>query len=238
MSRAVDGTDYAVTRLHARYAQLLSADEWSRLSRIEHFAGFVQQASDTALRTWVEHFDPRIAPHRIETMLRDGFRQHVAEVAAWLPRRERAAVAWINALTALPELRHRAADGIDYDWLPPAATETALGAESDGAGLVQKWLRRWRALWPRNLCRDERRGLSRIADVWAQAARELHTIGCGTDGSLQLPLEIEMRRQFRRRRGSLIGAHCYLGLLWLQVSRLRGALLRRRVFAAQGGPTE
>lgn len=223
------GVDYALTRLQARYAQLLPTRDWQRLQRIENFAAFVQQARETTLRAWVLHFGPQMDVHRIETVLRDTYVQHVAEVAGWLPRAQRAACAWLSELVRLPMLRHLAANDTVYAWLPPPPAHAAMPVSGDGAWLLQRWSQQWRARWPHELAHAERQQLERMAVAWGRARQRLADPSVQSDVGDEL--EIRLRRGFRRYRGSLFGACTYLGLLWLQTARLRGALVRRRIGA-------
>ncbi|MDE2148455.1 MAG: hypothetical protein KGJ55_01225 [Gammaproteobacteria bacterium] len=234
MSGVAEGSAYALARLHARYAQLLPASGWRRLARIEHFSGFVQEALQTVLRPWVLQFDPQLGPHRIEATLRQAYLRRLREVAGWLPRPQRAAVVWIEPLVMLPIVRHRAAAGADYAWLPPPPARASLAADSDGATLLGRWLDHWQALWPDQLAGAERRAMLRLRNHGLAALRELRDDSAAADAEAGERLALELRRIFRRFRCALIAACAYLGLLWLQTARLRGALLRRRIFAPPG----
>jgi hypothetical protein len=224
-----------LTRLHARYAQLLGEGGWLLLDRVGQFAAFVERARDTSLRPWVANFDPHVSAHRIESTLRDLFSQRVLEIAHWMPTSQRAAIAWIGQAPVLPMTRHRSADERPYDWLPVVAAPPLLSGEMDGRALVQRWLNRWRELWgvPR---RDELDGLERIVAIWQESARMLRDRSHPIVEIAVRRLGRQLRRDFRSRSGALPPACAYIGLLWLQTARLRGALVRRRLFATPLGP--
>ncbi|MGA9333914.1 MAG: hypothetical protein WBV39_06520 [Rudaea sp.] len=230
MRVAREGSEYALTRLHARYALLMLPDQWSQLERIENFAAFVQQARDTVLRPWLVHFDPHVDAHRIEATLRELFRQRVAQVARWIPRQERAAIQWVEQAILLPVRRHRSSGGEAYPWLAPTPVADEIPVETDGAALVRAWLAGWRRLWPARMENRERRSLERLIAVCQATQRGLRDEAFRDAGGT-VSVELDLRRMFRRADGSLAGASAYLVLLWLQTVRLRGALLRRRLFA-------
>lgn len=218
-----------MTRLHARYSVLLAGSEWQRLQRVEHFASFVQLARDTALRPWVLHFAPGLDVHVLEAALRSGYCRQVHEVAGWMPPSWRAAVRWIERLPGLPMVRHRVADGEAYAWMEPEADAGwHAAAGSDGVALSRLWQARWQALWPCGPAAPEFEELQRMQRQWQQAAVSLAGEGDEPLGRL----EIALRRSFRNSRAAASMAFAYLGLLWLEVARLRGALVRRRLLDA------
>ena len=237
MRHAADGDAYAQVRLHARYAQLLPSSDWQQLIRVSHFAAFVQQARETPLRGWIEHFDPRVEVHRIEASLRDRYQQENEQVTAWLPEAQRPAIAWLRQLPLLAGIRYRAADGRHYAWLAEADAAAQLAPTADGGALVDAWLQRWRQLWPPRLAREDRGTLQTIERRWAAFQQELREpAGATSIDTPDVQLELHLRRIFRRQRCALLGATAYLGLLWLQTARVRGALLRRRIFVSVAVP--
>lgn len=222
---------YALTRLRAHYAQLVSPAEWQRLDRALQFAAFLQQARDTSLQPWIAPFDPGIDPHQIEATLRESWLRRAGEVAAWLPAAERPAAAALGRLALLPVFRHRAGGGESYAWLPPRQVEEEQNPVVDGAAMLQQWLARWQAAWPASLDRAGRVTLERWRDDALAPWRERFGKGWPPGEMPAAGLELELRRGFRRQHSPLVCACAYLGLLWLELVRLRGALLKRRLFA-------
>jgi hypothetical protein len=221
MSRLADDA-YAEARLHARYARLLPASEWQRLLHLDSFAGFLQQARETRLRPWLQHFDPAVDIHVLEGAVNQAFRQHVFETASWVPSPWRAAVRWLDRLLELPLIRHLASGGVAYPWVRSPTPPTTLG---DGPTLIRDWQQQWLSLWPKSRSTAEAGALNRMLRDW-QIAAAADAAGSGTASAT---LEAALRRRFRHHREAAVLAFSFLGLLWLEMARLRGALVRRRL---------
>jgi len=214
--------DYAGARAQARHGQLLPEAQWERLARVPDFALYAQTARETALRPWVATLDAATRPHVLEAALRAQFRAHVRAVAAWVPRAWRPALRWIETLPDLPVASHLLAGEPAYEWMgaDPALARVAVRN-------LTAWLAQWRKFWPddaaaraplERLVRDVRR-------VAQDAARE-------DAATARARLEPVLRRAFRRHTRAPAGLVAYLALSWLQLARLRGALLRRRFTVA------
>lgn len=233
MTSRVVAFAYAGARLQARYGLRPAASVWEQLEAIEDFGRYVQAARDTGLRPWVLHFDAAVDPHRIESRLREAFRSQVSEVAAWCPPRWRAFIRWLAWLPDLPFAAYRLEGGEVLPWMngePLRALLEDRRPDNDPAGW---WLYRWRQLRPlRNASRCP--GLVRVEGTVADAVRELRDqVDAGrTSGEApRRAMGEKLARIFRRHTRRPGGAVAYLGLIWLDMRRLRGALLRRRLLA-------
>lgn len=235
MSRTV-AFAYPGARLQARYGQLLPDASWERLFRIEDYGAFLQSARDSALRPWVLHLDPAGTPHQIERHLRAQYRQRVRMVAGWMPPDWRPAVRWVERLPDLPAAAHVLAGGAAADWVredPPLASLIAARQNpprrvaglallargpAGGESLFAAWRARWGQTWP-EMAAEERAGMEALAALLDPAQRAAGAA----------PARAPLRRLFRRQARAPAGAFAYLALLWQEMVRLRGALLRRRL---------
>ncbi len=77
----------------------------------------IDAARASAFRHWITGIDATTTPHRIETSLRDRWRDLVFEVASWMPDEWQAAVAGAPSLADLPAIQHLARGGAALPWM-------------------------------------------------------------------------------------------------------------------------
>ncbi|UCC55979.1 MAG: hypothetical protein JSU75_11665, partial [Gammaproteobacteria bacterium] len=161
---------YVQTRLQARHGTRPDELVWRRLQGTGDFANYLQLAQHTTLRPWVVSLHPSQDSHEIELTLRRLFRQHVDEVARWVPAAWRPAVEWVRRVPDLPALGHLLAGEAVPAWMrndPALRTFTSehisirLDAmrQSDctalvwaflaGTTLADAWRDCWHELWPK-----------------------------------------------------------------------------------------
>jgi hypothetical protein len=198
----VTATEFAYTqaRIQARHAQRPDEATWARLHASTTLAHFLTAARATGLRRWVAHLKPGHAAQDIERSLGTEFRSYVREVASWLPER------WQDATRAVGEL--------------------PLASEGEGKRLLELW----RARWPRASV-GQRRALNALVDALSRHSDEMATAASTSDGwLLRAALGTQLARLFRAEREQPTAVFCHLGMIALDVERLRGALLRRALF--------
>lgn len=234
---------YAAARMQSRYGQRPAASTWSHLARIGDFAHLLQSVRATALAPWVSGFGADAGVHAIEGGLREEFRAEVAEVARWLPRDWRVATAWFAWVPDLGALAYVRRGRSAHDWMADDPVMRVLGGHqrADSAGLAEfaalldapadrgtvadLWLEAWHERWPRAVPQRRRAAVDRVR----RRVRGL----LGLDGAAaddRAGVEHDLRRAFRRHTREPAGAFAYLALLYIQFRRLRGLLLRPRLF--------
>ena len=240
---------YAQARLQARHGQRPDERLWRRLQGVGEPAHYLQVARRSVLQRWVAGLQPRQSSHEIELSLRRQLHAYVDEVAGWLPGQWRAPIGWTKRLADLAAIRHLLSESAVPDWMraDPAlapfiaatfAERRKAMRDSDCACLAQHWsttvplyqtwLYCWEQMWPH---------APRLAAGLRQLAA-LHTSHMGaalagvTDvsGQRRLALQAGYERAFRRHAFQPAAAFAHLGLVALDVQRLRGAILRRLLF--------
>jgi len=226
--------------MQSRYGDRLSAATWSQFERISDFARLVQTVRGTPLAPWVSDFTADTGVHRIERGLRARFRHEIGELAAWVPDRWAAAVQWFAFAPDLAAVAHVRHGRTVHDWMDEDPVIHALAGDqrADDEGLAQlmrmvnadddravfdRWLEAWRTRWPR----EGRSSDHRVQAVYRQLRALLFTQG----GAVRVrnAAETELRRAFRRHAREPAGVLAYLGLLYIQFTRLRAALVRARL---------
>lgn len=230
MSRTV-GFAYPGARIQARFGRLVMPAAWDRLQRLDTLGGFLQASRETSLRAWLTQLDAAADAHEIEAQLRATFRRRVAELSAWSPPAWRPAAHWAAVLPDLPAIA-ALRRGDRETWLQ---ADGAFDDESRQLGAspapAEAWVARWRRLWP-PLAPEERRALEQLVTLLRAPAAGAEA-GAKTAQALQRPL----RRLFRRHTRAPAGLFAWLALCWIELARLRGALLRRRLgLPPEGAP--
>ncbi len=241
---------YAQTRLQAHHATRPDESAWRRIDSIGELATFLQEARAGSLRPWVLSLSADVDAHMLEYTLRQQLRAYIDAVAHWQPVRWRAAVRWVRVLPDLPLLQHLLTGGPSPDWLRhdpefgPALREDGsirwevlraighaplLTAWQHGTPLAQAWIEHWHALWPDTEV-PLRAALDTVAALIADYVRTL-AVGDTVQGvAAREALALRLHRLFRRHTHQPAAGFRHLGLVALDVQRLRGAVLRRKLF--------
>lgn len=242
---------YSQARLQARHGARPGAGVWRRLEAISDLLHFLQTARTTGLRPWVLHFSVRTDVDAIELSLRQGFRQYVAEVASWQPVAWRKPVRWVQWLVDLPALQHLLMGERVPAWMrndpvfKPFATDNLRARlealqESEFAPLLQSWqaglalldgwLRRWHALWPR----ISSTAAAPLEGLEVRLQRQLRSLR--EDGGIERSEQVYQRLteklsyEFRRHTHQPAAPFLHLALVALDLERLRAGLVRRALF--------
>jgi hypothetical protein len=196
---------------------------------------------------WTSRLGNRPGVHEIERRLRDEWRRDVHEIAAWQPESWREAIRWMQWIVYLPALQKLARGGRAPEWarddpvLGPivargpaersaALRHTALAPIAEGFvaphDTLGAWVRHWRGLWPTRAA--GRKPLESILSDAGRFGQQLSRLpgGSRTQDALR-PFERRLELRFRRSPLSPIATIAYLGLLALDLRRVRGALATR-----------
>ena len=240
---------YAQARIEARHGERLQDADWKALESAQSLSRYLELARSTALKRFLVPIGPDFPAHAVERVIRNETVFYVTEVAAWAPRRWRPAIAWIAALPLLPLVdgRDEAASSpgrtVDDAPLEALCAAGATGADpvvrglarirDDGAGaseIGRRWLRRWRALWPQG---EAAADLDRLVS----GSLRVLTLAGGRQEARAPPFRADLGRMltrfFRSHVSSPIALVCHVGLVLIDVERLRGGLVRRSLFGAE-----
>jgi len=245
---------YVQARLQARHGERLSEADWRMLEAARSLDHFLERARGTPLRRFTERLNAGVTSHAIERLLRMSWRTYVAEVAGWLDRDWQPAVLWAAHVADLPAinalLRGEAPAWAKQDSALAAFAEgnplqrsaalensplaPLLPAPGRGTSLAHRWAAHWQLLWPRS-GRAETHGLHNlIAVVAAHAVQLALAAPPGTSPPHRLEVAKRLTRLFRQNGASPAAVFSHLALAALDLERLRGNLVRRRLFETTG----
>ena len=238
--------EYAFARLSARYGDRPADGLWRRIEHLRDFEDALTTVRASALAAWVVGVGTDASADAIEAAARRHWRNLVAEVAGWMPAEWTPSIAWCAHLTDLPVLLQAAHPASSPTWLGenPLHEDLAEDAHRGDRGLAllqavaadgaPSLLRAWRAEWARRLPAPVARwpllgALVSLLDAHAQVFRAAHP----ADGwPLRRALQARLSVLFRRAALDPSAAFVFLALSALEYERIRGELLRRRVFPA------
>ena len=242
---------YAQARLQARHGQRPDQRLWRRLQGIGELAHYLQVARRSVLQRWVAGLQPRQSSHQIELSLRRQLRAYVDEVADWLPAQWRVPIGWTKRLADLAAIQHLLSESEVPDWMraDPALAPfvAATFAErrkamldsdcaclaqhwSPSVPLYQTWRECWEQMWPH--APQLAAGLRQLAALHASQKGAVLAGVADVRGQRRTALQAGYERAFRRRAFQPAAAFAHLGLVGLDVQRLRGGILRRLLFDA------
>jgi hypothetical protein len=244
---------YQQGRLQARHGARLTESQWRHFAGTQLLGGYLQSMRRTALEPWVRRLSEGATHHAIELALRVRWRGYVAELAGWQTDGWADAVAWVDRLTDLPvalelcragQLGPWAEDDPVYgDWVrhesgyqEPMARDLGpdiLAACAEGRDPLPAWQAAWRAHWPAMEDRV-RRGLEVLISV---ADEHRVAMASATEpvagGALASAVEKELNRLFRAYARTPVALFAHLGMVTLDMERLRAALVQRALYPAE-----
>jgi hypothetical protein len=247
------GFAYAQARIQARYAALPHEAEWQRLAASRTLAALLEDARTRSLRDWVKGFSSQSAARDLEAGIRSLFMEQLVQVAGWVPAPWRAAVSWVRWLLVLPLLAHLKTGGAMPRWVAGDPFVRALmGGESrldrrrleeggalclleTGGSLPELWIAEWQRRWP-PCGREAFRELAELRDLLRDHVDAFRQVPPESAWPLRAELRWRLRRRFHRQALRPVVPFIYLGMLALDLERLRAALITRALFPTREEP--
>lgn len=245
---------YAQARLQARHGTRVDDRTWRHLQGSGDLAGYLQTASLTPLHTWTAGLHAGSSSHDIELALRQQYRGYVCEVARWLPARWTSVVRALALLPDLPALQHLADGHAAPAWMfedpglhpytsehgamRSAAleqTDTAwlVAARRHGGALPEAWLAHWRRLWPQ--APRQITGLTYLGQLLLGQIRDIKEARGNDTEQHRERLSRSLSAAFRRYAFQPAAACAHIGVITLDLERLRADLVDRALFTARSG---
>ncbi len=242
--------EYAQARLQSRHGRRATELQWQQLESAREFAGLLDAARAGPLRPWVAGLTAQASAQEIEAAGRAHWHAAVAEIVAWMPGAWHAALAWCAVLPELPVLQHLARGGAPESWMQQDPRWRELCTVSDGEQtavlargpwralasawaapdtLTHAWQAEWQRRLPQPLHDDDSLRLVMAAMQRHGAVFATATPGSGTP--LRRALQARLVLLLRRATLEPAAAFIHLALSALELERLRGELLVRRLFA-------
>jgi hypothetical protein len=244
---------YAQARILARLSRLPAEADWQRLAGARTLSAYLEEARATGLGDWVRGFSGLSQSHELERGCRALARESARMTAEWAPPSWRAAIEWVAWLPSLPLLEHLArGDGVP-DWaamddqlrglldagggvdpIGLAAVGLAdLVADGDPGAVAARWQAAWRRRWPScpRQCRRDLDGLARLLQRHLDAFRSGPAAGAW---DLREALRDRLYGHLHHHLLRPVALFVYIAILFLDLERLRGALVVRAVFDGDG----
>jgi len=241
--------EYALTRVHARHGMRLAEGSWRRLEASRDLGHYLEVLRTSSLAQWVASLDPTWDSHAIERALRNEWRRYVDCVTVWHPQLWQPWLGWLAWLPLLGLLAPLARAAPAPQWLlaDPVCGPLALGSPEERIAALQRsplaplapalrgrvslshaWYTHWQRLAPGG---DEptRQLRSRLC---ATLERPPEAMLRAQDSSMALrqDLGVRLSQLFRAGAGTVVASACHVALLALDLERLRGGLIGRRIF--------
>ena len=238
---------FAQARLQSRLGERPAGADWQHLEATRDLGAVLQVLRGGRLARWTARLAARPALHEIERRMREEWLRAVDEVAAWQPPQWREGTRWMRWITYLPALQKLARGGRAPAWMRsdavlgpivareprergPALRDTPLAplaaGFTDPPDVPRAWATHWQTLWPAG--RGAQAPLERfLALLRAQRERLAEAPDGATSLESVQSLERRLTLLFRRHPLSAAAAAAYLGLLMIDLQRLRGLLAGR-----------
>jgi hypothetical protein len=244
---------YAQARIQARLSALPAESDWQRLSSARSLSGYLEEARDGALRTWVKGFSSHSNCHDLERGLRAQFLDTVEQARGFVPRPWRAAVDWCRWLPLLPLFAQVRRGGAMPDWTRrdyrlaglldgegrfDAAVLRRRGIDmlavppghADGHdGAAGVWIAQWRRRWP-GLADADRRHLEDLGRRLDHHLRAFAETAPDKAWEQRRALRARLRLELHRQLLQPSAVFLYLALVAIDLERLRRALVDRALF--------
>lgn len=242
--------EYALARVHARQGARPTESEWRRLESSRDLPHYLEALRSSSLARWSNRLDPAWDGHGLERELRADWRDYVDAVASWHPRVWQPWLGWLAWLPTLTLLAQLARDEPAPGWLlaDPLFGPLTLGDPvrrglaiqltplrplapgiGDGQPLGELWWTHWKKLAP-PMPADTRALLDWLIEQFMHFIDAL----AAADSSLtaRAALAAALNRVFRAGAATAIASCSHLALVALDLERLRGGLISRRLLAS------
>jgi len=245
-----NGFIYTQTRLQARHGMRVDERSWQLVESQRELGTFLQSARQTGLKRWVSGLQATDSYQLLETGILTLYRDYIDDIASWTPKAWRASVEWTKHLTYLPALLHLLKGNTAQAWMlqdPVLKPFTAIHheqrntallqseyaplvhARNEGQPLVSAWAARWQALWP-DLRAGERANLRTLYRLLQQHLESFAQATPDAEWPQRQQLTITLGSLFRQFRYQSAAIFIHLLLVAMDVERLRGDILQRRLF--------
>ena len=109
--------EFAQARLSARFGARPDELAWRRIEHLRELPALIDNARTSAFHVWMAGIGPMSTPHEIDRHVRGRWREHVGEVASWMPDEWQPAVEWCAVLADLAVCAHLARGGTPAAWM-------------------------------------------------------------------------------------------------------------------------
>jgi hypothetical protein len=228
---------YMRARIMARHSQRLAPEQWQQLENSRNLDAFLQMARQTSLNPWIRHFEASETPDTWERSLRHDWQAYLGQVLRWSPTSWQDVLTWIGVLPVLPAIAAILDQQTVPEWVRRDDFFLAINTEDpetfreamttgpwrrllgywEGRSPLAAWWEAWRDCWPE-------RGQKLLQGLSPGLILLNHPAGLQT-----VALELFLCRILRDRRASILPVIGHLGLLGLDLGRLRANLQRRQV---------
>lgn len=228
-------------RIQARHGQRLGGDQWRQLESCREPGRYLQLLQQGSLRWASREMSAGDTVQAWERILRRQWHAYLHEVTGWAPAPWSPFLAWLHRLPQLPMLQHLARGGEVLPWMTqdtrlrgllertPDSTATHPGAGAtpgespqDVAPVLS--LDGWYAAWLRRLP-GRASPAARELDALRSRMRDVNTSAGPGLAEWREAVEGEFTWLLRRRARSILALVGHLGLVGLDLQRLRGTLL-------------
>ena len=241
---------YAQARMLARHGDRADDRVWRRLGSTGNLANYLQAAGQTTLHTWTDGLHEGNNSHEIELTLRRHYRSYVEEIARWLPARWAVVVRPLAQLSDLAALQHLLAGETAPAWMLDDPELRAFASENlttragaldashhaylaaawqRGIALPDAWHNHWRSRWPK--APRLTTGLKHLGDLLIEHTRAIRSDPGAQTDRLRERLLNRLTAAFRRYSFQPAAACAHIGIVALDLERLRADLIERAVFA-------
>lgn len=244
--------EYAHARASARLSQRPDERMWQHLHAGRSVAAQLEAVRASPAAAYVSGIAAAGTIDSMELAFRQQFRRLVSEVVDWAPDGWKPAIALVRVLLDLPallwlagdhplewmtsdpelaafarrdSLERRTALSARLPWLVAAMAET----EKTPGGAVtarlhpvlRAWERRWRALWPA-CSAEEHANLDHLVRIIERHVLRFGSLAVEDAGDARLRLAAELTSLLRRSAAQPAALFAWLGLLAIDLERLRG----------------
>lgn len=243
---------YAQARMQARLGDRADERAWRHLQGSGDLASYLQATGHTTLRVWTAGLHAGNSSHDIELALRMHYRLYVGEIARWLPARWDVVVRALARLPDLPALQHLLSGATAPAWMRddpelraftsehPATRAAALEVPDHAwlatawqheIALPTAWYDHWRSLWPDAPRQTD--GLQHLGALLLGHIREIRPAAGTQTDTPRARLMHRLTAAFRRYSFQPAAACAHIGIIALDLERLRADLVDRALFGDQ-----
>lgn len=241
---------YTQVRLQARHGMRPDERIWQIVESKKDLANYLQTARQTRLKSWVAGLQSTDNHHVLETTLLKLYREYILDVARWVPPAWRESVEWVAVIIYLPAMQHLLRGNTAQNWMfdiPELKSMTMsnlnlrldgfsrspygrlLDAWRENRSLVPAWLACWRSLWPEKKAYQQA-PLNTLVSLLEAHVETFRQLSPKVTWRQRQRLAVKLTLMFRGHAFEPVAVFVHLLLVALDMERLRGGILQRKLF--------
>lgn len=217
--------NYLTAKLQAKLSSLASDRDWYLLDGLEDVSSYMQGIKQGSLHNYFIHFSDNLSGHEVEQLIRERWHAEINNLT--LPKKYQAALEWIRFLFYLDfidyKLNNEPLAWMEKDSFLNNINNFDLFDNKENNNAI--WLEHWQKLWPNDTSKAKKLG-QLLLSIYTSDLTQLEALK-----NHYKTLREKLISYFHHNILHALTIFAYLGLIALDLYKLRAEVLQRALFS-------